>query len=150
MNVTGETTDVTIVPAPGGAPATETVAEPIAPTETAEPVVADTVEPVVADTVEPVVADTVVATETDLDADNYVDALEWDLGLDANNPDSDGDSVADGDELTLYGTEPTVFDTDGDNLSDGEELFASGTDALLWDTDGDGVGDGEDVAAASA
>ena len=62
-------------------------------------------------------------------------------------PDTDGDSVADTDELNIYGTNPDVWDTDGDGLSDGEELFASGTDPLLWDTNNDGVSDGG-VAAA--
>ena len=33
------------------------------------------------------------------------------------------DGAADGDEITLYGTEPTVADTDGDGVFDGEELF---------------------------
>src|SRR5215213_11340 len=56
--------------------------------------------------------------------------------------DTDGDSVADDDEVALYGTDPSVWDTDGDGLSDGEELFASGTDPLLWDTNGDGISDG--------
>lgn len=119
-NVTvGDQGTLAPVPAAAPAPVTET-----APVETAP-------------------ADTAVATATDLDADNYPDALEWDLGLDGNNPDTDGDGVADGDELNIYGAQPTVFDTDGDGLSDGQELFASGTDPLVWDTDGDGVGDGE-------
>lgn len=101
------------------------------------------------ETAEPVVADTAVATETDLDGDNYPDALEWELGLDPGNADTDADGVADGDELNIYSTEPTVFDTDGDGLSDGEELFASATDPGIWDTDGDGVRDGEVVNADS-
>jgi hypothetical protein len=74
-----------------------------------------------------------VATADDLDADNYPDVQEPDLGLDPNNPDTDGDGVADGDELTIYGTDPTVFDTDGDGVSDGEELFGIHTDPLVWD-----------------
>ncbi len=78
----------------------------------------------------------VAASETDLDADNYADALEWNLGLDPGNPDTDGDGVADGDELNLYGTEPTLPDTDGDGLSDGDELFAAGTNPVEWDGDG--------------
>ena len=73
-----------------------------------------------------------VATETDLDADNYADALEGDLGLDPSNADTDADSVADGDELNIYGTSPTLFDTDGDGASDGEELFGIFTDPLVW------------------
>ncbi len=116
------------------APAPELAPEPV-------------VETTVTETSEPVVADTAVASETDLDGDNYADALEWDLGLDGNNPDTDGDGVADGDELNIYGTEPTVYDTDGDGISDGEELFGIMTDPLVWDTDGDGVGDGQTVIA---
>ena len=84
---------------------------------------------------------TTAPTETDLDADNYPDALEMGIGLDPGNPDTDGDGVADGDELNLYRTEPTLPDTDGDGLSDGEELFAAGTSPVTWD--GDGVEGGE-------
>jgi Bacterial TSP3 repeat len=117
-----------------------------------EPVVetVETVESV--ETVEPVAANTAVVSETgtDLDEDNYPDALEADLGLDPYNIDTDADGVADGDEINIYGTEPTVFDTDGDGLSDGQDLFDSRTDPLVWDSDGDGVGDGEDLNADSA
>ena len=77
-------------------------------------------------------AETAVATESDLDADNYADALEADLGLDPTSPDTDADGVADGDEITLYGTEPTLADTDGDGVFDGEELFGIITDPLVW------------------
>lgn len=86
----------------------------------------------VSTTAEPVAADPVIATDSDLDADNYPDALEWDLGLDGNNPDSDGDGAADGDELNLYGTDPLAADTDGDGVLDGEELFGISTDPLVW------------------
>jgi hypothetical protein len=82
-----------------------------------------------------------VASETDLDADNYADAQEWSLGLDPRNPDTDGDRVADGDEINIYRTEPTIPDTDGDGHSDGEELFVAGTDPLTRDSNG--VGEGE-------
>src|SRR5829696_904575 len=100
--------------------------EPVSPASEPPPVVAT-------DTTEPVAADTTVATETDLDADNYADALEWDLGLDPTNPDTDGDGVADGDEINIYGTAPTLADTDGDGVLDGEELFGIFTDPLVWD-----------------
>jgi hypothetical protein len=76
--------------------------------------------------------DVAVATATDLDADNYPDDLEWELGLDPNNPDTDGDGLADGDELNIYGTDPTVFDTDGDGVGDGAEIFGTFTDPLIW------------------
>ena len=110
------------------APEAEPVPAP-APSAAPEPV-ADTT---VAGTTETAMADTAVATESDLDADNYPDALEWELGLDPNNADTDADGVADGDELNIYGTEPTVADTDGDGASDGEELFGIFTDPLVWD-----------------
>ena len=116
---------------PAPAPVTETATEPVA---------ADTA-PV--ETVDAVTTDTAMATETDLDADNYADELEGELGLDPSNPDTDADGVADGDEFNIYGTDPTVADTDGDGALDGEELFGIMTDPLLWDdftaTSGDEV-----------
>ena len=66
----------------------------------------------------------------------------------ADTTDTDGDGVADSDEVDLYGTDPNTWDTDGDGLSDGEELFVAGTDPLVWDTDGDGVSDGGVEAVA--
>src|SRR5215211_4539440 len=118
-----------VVSGPAPLPAPEPV---VAPADEPAPVTEP--EPVVAtDTAEPVATDTVVATESDLDADNYPDALEWDLGLDPTNVDTDADGVADGDELNIYGTEPTVADTDGDGVVDGGELFGVMTDPLVWD-----------------
>jgi len=64
--------------------------------------------------------------------------------------DTDGDGVADSDEIDLYGTDPENWDTDGDGLSDSEELFVSGTDPFVWDTNGDGVSDGGVEAAAES
>jgi hypothetical protein len=85
------------------------------------------------ETAEPVVADTPAATGADQDGDNYTDTLEGDLGLDPTNADTDGDHVADGDELNLYSTNPTIADTDGDGSLDGVELFGRHSDPLLWD-----------------
>jgi hypothetical protein len=126
-----------IAPGPGltviGPPSVTSEPAPVvAPEPVAEP--AYEPAPVVAtDATEPVAADTAVATETDLDADNYADALEGELGLDPSNADTDADGVADGDEITLYGTQPTLADTDGDGILDGEELFGIFTDPLVWD-----------------
>jgi hypothetical protein len=64
--------------------------------------------------------------------------------------DTDGDGVADSDEVDLYGTDPGNWDSDGDDLSDSEELFVTGTDPHLWDTNGDGVADGGVEAAADS
>src|SRR5215208_825149 len=117
---------------PAPAPVVEAAPEPVADTAPAE-------------TSEPVAADTAVATESDLDGDNYPDALEWDLGLDPSNIDTDADGVADGDELNIYGTEPTLADTDGDGVIDGGELFDTRTDPLVWDDFT--VASGNEVAA---
>ena len=65
----------------------------------------ETAEPV--ESAAPVAAETAEATATDQDADNLADAQEAQIGLDASNPDTDGDGVADGDEGTLYGTDPS-------------------------------------------
>jgi hypothetical protein len=116
------------------APVYEPAPEVVETVETSEPVAAD-----------PAGAAPVVASETDADGDTYADAAELEAGLDPANPDTDGDGVADGDEVTIYLTDPWVWDSDGDGLSDGEELFGNLTDPLVWDTDGDGVGDGEAV-----
>jgi hypothetical protein len=76
---------------------------------------------------------TAVATATDQDADNLPDDQEPGLGLDPANPDTDGDGVADGDEINIYGTDPLNPDTDGDGASDGNELFWTMTDPLVAD-----------------
>jgi Bacterial TSP3 repeat len=78
----------------------------------------------------PETTDMAVASATDQDADNAPDELEPGLGLDPTNADTDGDHVADGDELNLYGTDPLNGDSDGDGVNDGEELFATHTDPL--------------------
>jgi hypothetical protein len=137
VSVSGNTsTPPVIVPAPANEAAP--VNEPAPVSEPAPEYVAETVVPA-----EPVVADTAVASTEDFDADNYLDVLELEVGLDPYNPDSDGDGVADGDEVDMYLTDPFTYDSDGDGLSDGEELFGTLTDPLLWDTDGNGAPDGE-------
>jgi hypothetical protein len=83
-------------------------------------------------------ARTSLGTGADLDADNYPDAAELEIGLDPGNPDTDGDTVADGDELAIYRTDPFTWDSDGDGLSDGEELFAIETDPPIEDATGAG------------
>ncbi len=59
--------------------------------------------------------------------------------------DSDGDGLADFDEVTIYLTDPVNDDTDADGLSDGEEVLTYLTDPLVPDTDGGGIVDGEEV-----
>ena len=53
---------------------------------------------------------------------------ETDTGTGADNPDSDGDTVLDGDELTR-GTNPHAGDSDGDGFGDGQEI-AAGTSPI--------------------
>ena len=109
----------------------------------------------------------------DRDGDGVPDDLEPALGLDPDNPDSDGDGIFDGDEdfdgdgLTnlrevLAGLDPTTGDSDGDGIGDAEEdvdsdgltdvdeILTHGTDPANPDSDGDGFGDGEEVAEGSS
>lgn len=73
-----------------------------------------------------------VVSEGDQDGDNALDARELEIGLDPYNADTDGDGVADGDELDIYATDPFNWDTDGDGFGDGEEIFGIRTDPLSW------------------
>ena len=81
----------------------------------------------------------------DSDGDGVPDIVEEFLGLDPNNPDSDGDGIVDGDEDTdgdglsdpgefMLGTDPEIADTNGNGVPDGDE-----------DSDGDGLSDGEET-----
>jgi len=77
----------------------------------------------------------------DTDRDGLSDALERRLGLDPSRADTDGDNLADGDELVGARTDPHKGDSDGDRLGDAFEL-ARGLDPLAADTDRDGHLDG--------
>ena len=57
--------------------------------------------------------------------------------------DSDSDDLYDWEELFIYNTDPLNPDTDGDGLDDGFEI-SNGFDPMLTDTDGDGIPDGEE------
>ena len=69
-------------------------------------------------------ADTALASAEDSDTDNYLDAAELEIELDLNNPDTDGDGVADwhgaGDHLRYRRLHPGLG---WRGLSDGQELF---------------------------
>jgi hypothetical protein len=125
-------------------PSNVSVGESGAPLPAPEPAV----EPTTTETAAPVNTDTTVATGTDLDGDNYADALEIEVGLDPNNVDTDGDGVADGDEVNIYGTDPFTWDVDGDGVSDGDELFNTRTDPLVWDAHDGGATNGGMSSAA--
>lgn len=94
----------------------------------------------------------------DTDGDGIPDDVELDLGLDPTNPvdaleDTDNDDLTNREELVDFGTDPRQPDTDGDTLVDGEEVFAGEdgfvTSPVLPDTDGDGLRDALEIATAS-
>jgi hypothetical protein len=94
----------------------------------------------------------IAATATlqgDRDGDGLSDTQEQALGTDPNNPDTDGDSLRDGDEVLIYKTDPKNRDTDGDILSDSDEINVYRTNPLLRDTDGDGIDDGVEIATGT-
>lgn len=92
----------------------------------------------------------------DSDNDCLPDWLEEILGLDPNNPDTDGNGIPDGEEdpdldgLTncaeaFLGTDQETADSDNDGLTDGEEVFDLVTSPLNPDTDFDGIRDGDEM-----
>ena len=94
------------------------------------------------------------ATDNNLDSDSdgLTDYQEIHIyHTDATNPDTDGDSYTDGEEVA-HGYSPTHrgdiklsnIDTDSDDLNDALEI-ALGTDLLNPDTDGDDYSDYEEV-----
>jgi hypothetical protein len=89
------------------------------------------------------------AGDVDSDDDGLTDARETELGTDPFSPDTDGDTISDGDEVEFYGTDPLQRDTDGDGLDDAQELASIGTNPLIADSDGDGVSDPVEIAAGS-
>ena len=64
---------------------------------------------------------------------------------DPNNPDSDGDGLSDGSEVTTHQTNPNLSDTDSDQLSDYSEINSHLTDPNDPDSDDDGLSDGNEV-----
>jgi hypothetical protein len=95
--------------------------------------------------------------DVDTDRDGLSDEREAVLGTDPNNPDTDGDSLADGREHNALKTDPLAKDTDRDGLSDGAEVkgfrnakygrvFTS--NPLLRDSDKDGVSDRAEVTGS--
>jgi hypothetical protein len=62
--------------------------------------------------------------------------------------DADGDQLTAFHELTVSMTDPDVPDSDGDDLNDGQEV-TQGTNPLLADTDGDTYSDGYEVRNSS-
>ncbi len=105
----------------------------------------------------------------DSDNDGLTNEDEVVYGTDINNPDTDSDTLSDGDEVHIYLTNPLLPDTDTDGMPDGYETqhqlnplvndseedndgdgltnineMLAETDPNNADTDGDGIIDGAD------
>jgi len=85
------------------------------------------------------------ATLADGDGDGLVDACEADYGTDPAKPDSDGDTLNDGDEVHTHRSDPMKTNTDGDGLSDADEVNTHHTDPALADSDGDSLDDANEI-----
>jgi hypothetical protein len=79
----------------------------------------------------------------DDDRDGLTNEYELDNDLLPTNRDTDNDGLSDGDEISIYSTNPLVDDSDRDGWLDGEEKEKS-TDPLDEDTDDDGIDDNID------
>jgi outer membrane protein assembly factor BamB len=78
---------------------------------------------------------------SDSDSDGLTAVGEYAAGTNPQRDDTDGDSVADGDEVNNHHTNPLAADTDGDRLTDAEEINQYLTNPLLADSDADGIDD---------
>ena len=85
-------------------------------------------------------------TGWDTDGDGIADSDEILYGSDPEKADdtesdTDKDGLIDYLELYVYQSDINKPDTDGDNLTDGKEVFATHTDPVIEDTNGNGVSD---------
>ena len=92
------------------------------------PLTEDLVGPITAAVLEPGLNNDLYLITTDPDGDGLTDDVERNYGTDPYVPDTDGDSLFDGQEITYYGTDPLNPDTDWDGLSDEGEVSYTGTD----------------------
>ena len=82
----------------------------------------------------------------DSDGDLLADQEELDVTFtDPQDPDSDDDGLDDGTEVNGAATNPNNPDSDGDGLLDGDEYIVIGTNPNDPDSDADGLSDGEEV-----
>lgn len=91
-----------------------------------------------------------ISDDSDADGDGLADQLEFENGLDFNNPndataDNDNDGLTNAQELAT-GTDMHIADSDNDGLSDGDEVNIYQTNPLHQDSDGDGMFDGWEVS----
>ncbi len=84
--------------------------------------------------------------DADSDGDGLADGEELFVhGSSRLDQDTDDDGLLDGDEVLVHGTNPASPDSDDDGLPDGDEIATYGSDPLDPDSDGDGLLDGEEV-----
>ncbi len=90
----------------------------------------------------------------DSDGEGLPDGLEYTLGLNLCEGDTDSDGLADELEVNTHGTNPLVQDTDGDGLFDGTEVdMAQGggcPSPTIADSDGDTLSDGAEAALGTS
>jgi len=83
----------------------------------------------------------------DSDGDGIADIDEVKLyGTNPNSNDSDNDGLLDGDEINLYDTNASNPDSDGDGLTDGMEVYTHGTNPSSSDSDNDGLSDPDEIS----
>jgi len=78
--------------------------------------------------------DPATLARADTDDDGLSNEREDIAGTDFQKADSDGDGIADGDEVDIFGSDPMLFDTDSDSYDDGQEV-ARGYSPVLNSTD---------------
>ncbi|MEW6535628.1 MAG: right-handed parallel beta-helix repeat-containing protein [Candidatus Auribacterota bacterium] len=87
---------------------------------------------------------TILSGSGNNDSDSLTNAQEYTHFSHPLSADTDGDTLSDGDEATLYFTSLLLADTDGDGLGDADEI-AQAADPLDDDSDDDGIPDGWEV-----
>jgi hypothetical protein len=70
---------------------------------------------------------------------------EFNANTDPLDADSDDDTLTDGDEVNLHGSDPNLTDTDGDTLSDADEVNLHNSNPTLADSDGDTLSDLDEI-----
>jgi len=90
-----------------------------------------------------------LATVLDSDGDGLDDYTEVALGTDPDDPDSDDDTLLDGEEIYTWDTDPLDADSDDDGLTDAEEVLVWLTDPNDSDSDDDQMPDNWEATYSS-
>ena len=87
--------------------------------------------------------------DADADSDGLTNAVEMIRGTKPIDPDSDDDSLEDGEEVNTYRTDPLKADTDGDGAEDAAEI-RFGFDPLVRNDSFDATAEAEGKVTATA